>query len=54
MSGATDELKRRVHHEIHRLEMTLDEARSNIDALKLLLTEIKWVQEQEELHEGLQ
>ena len=44
-----DNLKQMVNHEIHRLEKKLNEAQSGIDSLKLILVEIKWVQEQDEV-----
>jgi len=45
--SAPRDMQRMVRHEIHRLEKKLDDAQSGIDSLKLILTEIKWIQEQE-------
>ena len=45
--NASRDMQRMVRHEIHRLEKKLDEARSGIESLELILTEIKWIQEQE-------
>ena len=47
--NAPRDMQRMVRHEIHRLEKKLDDAQSGIDSLKLILTEIKWVQEQEKI-----
>jgi len=47
--NAPRDMLRMVRHEIHRLEKKLDEAQSGINSLELILTEIKWVQEQEEI-----
>jgi len=49
--NALDDLRRLATHEIHRLEQKLTEAQSDLDSLKLVLTEIKWVQDEDEVKE---
>jgi len=54
--NAPDNIKYHVRQEIHQIkkklaqaESSIDTMKSGIDTLELLLTEIKWVQEQEEI-----
>jgi len=49
--NAPDNIKHHVRQEIHRIKQKIAEAQSGIDTLELLLTEIKWVQEQEDINE---
>ena len=51
--NAPDSIKHHVRQEIHRIKKKLAQVESSIDALELLLTEIKWIQEQEKINEGL-
>jgi len=51
VTEATDSLRYEVGSEMHRLEAKLEESWSIIERLKLLLTKMKWVQEEEKLHE---
>ena len=47
--NAPDNIKHHVRQEIHAIKKKLAQAESSIDTLELLLTEIKWVQEQEKI-----
>jgi len=57
--NAPDNIKHHVRHEIHQIkkklaqaESSIDTMKSGIDTLELLLTEIKWIQEQEKIDES--
>ena len=50
---APDKLRQLANHEIHRMERKLNEAQDELESIKLILTEIKWVQEQEDIDERL-
>ena len=47
--NAPDNLRQHVAQEIHWMRQKVAEVQSSIDTLELLLTEIKWIQEQEEI-----
>jgi len=47
--NAPDSIRHHVRQEIHQIKKRISEAQSGIDALELLLTEIKWIQEQEKI-----
>ena len=47
--NAPDSLRVATERQIHRLEVQLALMSSGINSLKLLLTEIKWKQEQERI-----
>jgi len=45
--NAPDSIRHHVRQEIHQIKKRITEAQSGIDSLELILTEIKWIQEQE-------